>query len=278
MQSFSTARPLPTVARSNIKPLLDFHARDIRVVLTDIDGTLTKDGRLPAATYQKLEDLSAAGLRVVPVTGRPAGWCELIARLWPVDGVVGENGAFYFRLEGGRMRRHFARPREARRGDRAKLRDIRREVLAECPGARVSSDQFGRLFDLAIDFAEDVPALPRDQIRRIKQIFEVHGAVAKISNIHVNGWFGAHDKVSTCRTYLERVFGYDEAAMKRHAIFVGDSPNDEPMFEFLPYSFAVANIKEYLDDLVHRPAFVTERAEGEGFNQVADRLLALTTS
>ena len=275
MQSFSTGRLRRPTPRSYIKPLLDFHARDIKVVLTDIDGTLTKDGRLPAATYQRLEALTSAGFKVVPVTGRPAGWCELIARLWPIDGVVGENGAFYFRLEDGRMRRHFVRARDARRADKLKLKEIRREVLAQVPGARVSSDQFGRLFDLAIDFAEDVPALPRDQIKRIKQIFESHGAVAKISNIHVNGWFGDYDKVSTVKTYLTKVFGYDEAAMKRHAVFVGDSPNDEPMFAFLPYAFAVANIVDYLSDLAHPPAFVSELAEGDGFNQVADRLLAL---
>ena len=260
-----------------MKPLTSFSSDRTKIVLTDIDGTLTEDGRLPAHTYSALERLTAAGFRVVPVTGRPAGWCELIARLWPVDGVIGENGAFYFRLAGepARMKRHFARPRTHRREDRLKLAEVRREVLRRVPGAKVSADQFGRLFDLAIDFAEDVPPLDAAQIQTIVDIFKAHGAVAKVSNIHVNGWYGDHDKVSTCRTYLEREYGYDEARMKRDCVFVGDSPNDEPMFEFFPNAFGVANITRFLPDLAHPPAFVTEADEGRGFDQVAERLLAL---
>ena len=260
-----------------MRNLTSFSSTEIKVVLTDIDGTLTESGRLPAHTYAALTRLTEAGFRVIPVTGRPAGWCELIARLWPVDGVVGENGAFYFRLSGApaRMKRYYARAPELRDADAAQLERIRAEVLAEVPGARVSEDQFGRLFDLAIDFAEDVAPLPKAEVQRIKSIFERHGATAKISNIHVNGWFGAHDKVSTCRTYLERELGLSEAEMKRTCAFVGDSPNDEPMFEFFPHAFAVANIRAFADELRHPPAYVTEADEGRGFDQVAERLLVL---
>jgi HAD superfamily hydrolase (TIGR01484 family) len=257
-----------------MKSLSDFSECKIRVVLTDIDGTLTQQGRLPAHSYASLWKLHEAGLHVIPVTGRPAGWCELIARLWPVHGVIGENGALYFRLQKEKMLRYFARAKPERRVDREKLRAIRREILQNVPGCAVASDQFSRLFDLAIDSSEDVRPLPAKKIREIVKIFENHGATAKVSNIHVNGWFGDYDKVTTCQKYLRREFGYSVAQMKEHCIFVGDSPNDEPMFQFFPHSFAVANIKEFLPQLKFKPAYVASSEEGLGFNQVADRVLA----
>jgi HAD superfamily hydrolase (TIGR01484 family) len=258
-----------------MKSLTEFKTRGIRVVLTDIDGTLTQDGRLPAESYDRLWRLKEAGLHVIPVTGRPAGWCELIARLWPVHGVVGENGAFFFSLKKHRMQRHFRLSRAERRESRAGLRTIRQEVLEKVPGAAIASDQFSRLFDLAVDFSEDVKPLPPEQVDRIVAIFEAHGAHAKVSNIHVNGWFGDYDKVSTCKQYLQKEFGMNERRMKAECIFVGDSPNDEPMFEFFPHTFAVANIKDFLNRLRHKPAYIAGTAEAAGFTQVADRLLAL---
>lgn len=257
-----------------MKPLSEFTAGPrVRILLTDIDGTLTEHGRLPPHSYDAIARLTAAGVHVVPVTGRPAGWCELIARLWPVHGVVGENGAFYFRYDGKKMRRYYARPRDLRRGDRLKLREIRREVLAEIPGCAIASDQFCRQFDLAVDFAEDVKPLSDSEIDRIVAVFKKHGATAKVSNIHVNGWFGDHDKISTCRVYLKKEFGYDEEQMLAHCAFAGDSPNDEPMFAALPYSFAVANIREFLPRLKAKPAFITPSEEGRGFNELADAIL-----
>ncbi len=260
-----------------MKPLSHFNSQAIRVVLTDIDGTLTESGRLPSHSYASLWRLFHAGFHVVPVTGRPAGWCELIARLWPVHGVVGENGAFYFSLKNGKMQRHFARDRSDRKADRARLQTIRREVLSEVPGTKVASDQFSRLFDLAIDFSEDVAPLAPSAIQKIVNIFERHGATAKVSNIHVNGWFGDHDKLTTCQLYLEKELNLSTEAMQRECIFVGDSPNDEPMFKHFKFTFAVANIREFIDQLQHKPAYVTDQAEGLGFCEIADRLLVLQT-
>lgn len=257
-----------------MKSISEFDSKSVRVLLTDIDGTLTEHGRLPPHSYRAIQDLSDSGIHVIPVTGRPAGWCELIARLWPVHGVIGENGAFYFRYD-KKMRRVFARSKDARKSDRAKLRAIREQVLKEIPAAGIASDQFCRLFDLAIDFCEDVKPLKQKQIDRIVEIFHEHGAIAKVSNIHVNGWFGNYDKVSTAREYLKREFGYSEQQMKEHCAFAGDSPNDEPMFGFLPYSFAVANIKEFLPRLKSKPAYVTHNEEGLGFTEIAQRLLEL---
>lgn len=257
-----------------MKPLSSFGNPNIHVLFTDIDGTLTEHGRLPPHSYNSLCELSDSGIHIIPVTGRPAGWCEMIARLWPVHGVVGENGAFYFRYD-KKMKRVFVRGREQRKTDRQKLAVIRKQVLEEVRGTAVASDQFCRLFDLAIDFSEDVPPLSKKQIHRIVEIFVEHGAQAKVSNIHVNGWFGDHDKVSTCKLYLKNEFGFNEKEMKEKCSFAGDSPNDEPMFGFLPHSFAVANIRDFLNELEHKPAYITEHNEASGFVEIADRLLAL---
>ena len=162
---------------------------DIRYVLTDIDDTLTVGGRLPSAALGAMEALQQAGVRVIPITGRPAGWCDHIARMWPVDGLVGENGAFYFRYDHGakRMVRRYWKPAAERAADRLRLEAIRQRVLAAVPGCAVAADQAYREADLAIDFCEDVPPLPLAAAAAIVKIFEAAGATAKIRDFSANG-------------------------------------------------------------------------------------------
>src|SRR5215204_6417060 len=173
-------------------------ARRVAAVLTDIDDTITIDGRLPAAAYAALERLHESGLRVVPVTGRPAGWCDHIARMWPVDGVVGENGAFYFRYDHARraMRRRYADDAATRAANRERYPAIGDRILAEVPGCAVASDQHYRAADLAIDYCEDVSPLPAAAAARIVAVMRAAGMTAKASSIHVNGWFGTYDKLA----------------------------------------------------------------------------------
>lgn len=151
--------------------------RAVRAVLLDIDDTLSTDGRLTAAAYEALERLADAGLRVVPVTGRPAGWCDMIARFWPVDAVVGENGAFWFRYD--RRARRMHRRTFLGENTRPRLDALAREILAAVPGAALAADQPYRLADLAIDFAEDVGPLDRAEIDRIVALFEAAGAARR---------------------------------------------------------------------------------------------------
>jgi HAD superfamily hydrolase (TIGR01484 family) len=262
-----------------VKPLADLPsdlARHVRAVLTDIDDTLTEHGRLPASSYAAMERLKAAGLLVVPVTGRPAGWCDLIARQWPVDGVVGENGAFWFRYDDAakRMIRRYERADALRSEDRRKLDAIAAEVLREVPGAAISADQGFRSVDLAIDFREDVPPLPAAEIDRIVAIFARHGATAKVSSIHVNGWFGTHDKLTTSLRMLAEEFGLAPAAARDRVVFAGDSPNDAPMFGHFPLSVGVANVQDFRDRIPTLPAYVTVKRSAEGFAELADRLIS----
>lgn len=261
-----------------MRPLAEFPPdvrRRVRAVLCDIDETLTSDGRLGAAAYAALEALQRSGFRVVPVTGRPAGWCDLIARLWPVDAVVGENGAFYFRYDHAarRMLRRYADSETSRAAHRGKLAAIGERILAAVPGSALAADQHYRETDLAIDWCEDVPRLPPPQVERIAALMREAGLTAKVSSIHVNGWFGDYDKLGMTQSLFAECFGVNLAERREEFAFVGDSPNDSPLFGFFPNSVGVANVRAFAGRLAAEPAYVTQALSGAGFCELAEVLL-----
>ena len=243
----------------------------IKGVFCDIDDTLTRHGRIGSDVFAAMEQLRAAKLLVVPITGRPAGWCDLIARQWPVDGVIGENGAMYFRYDDKTriMTRHYHTPDKERTANRQKLNAIAEEVLATIPGAKISADQAYREADLAIDFAEDTGPLDRSAIDAIVAIFAKHKATAKVSSIHVNGWYGEYDKLSQTKTFMSDIFNVDLDHNRHEYAFVGDSPNDSPMFGFFPDSVGVANLAAMIDQCPQIPAYIADGGSGDGFIEVA---------
>ncbi len=249
--------------------------RDIRFVLADIDDTMTANGKLPAESYSALWGLHDAGIGVIPVTGRPAGWCDLISRQWPVCGVVGENGAFAFYLDGEHRRTLFHPDAPAPERNRDRLERIARRVYDSIPGTRPAKDQFSRLFDVAVDFREEPPLLGYDVATRIKSLFEDSGARAKVSSIHVNAWFGSYDKLSMARHFLAERFALDidEPTANRTILFCGDSPNDEPMFGAFRLSVAVANIEPFVATLDSPPAYLCARESAAGFVELVGLLL-----
>jgi len=260
-------------------PLSDFpleKRRAVRGVFFDIDDTLTTDGRLTADAYGAMERLDCAGIRIVPITGRPAGWCDHIARMWPVAAVVGENGAFYFRYDHARrsMRRRFVHDAATRAAHRARLAGIGEEIVNAVPGAAIAADQLYRETDLAIDYCEDVERLSDDAVASVVALMRGHGLTAKVSSIHVNGWFGDYDKLAMTKTLMREAFATDLGAERGAYVFVGDSPNDAPMFAYFPHTVGVANIRQFAGRLAHEPAYVTVAASGAGFCEVADFLLA----
>ncbi|MFQ5772924.1 MAG: HAD-IIB family hydrolase [Kiloniellaceae bacterium] len=248
----------------------------VRGLLFDIDETLTTSGKLTAEAYGAMERLHAAELLVVPITGRPAGWCDHIARMWPVDAVVGENGAFYFRYDAQRRRlvKRFMATEAERVENRRRLDALAEKVLAAVPGAGLASDQPYREADLAIDYCEDVAPLPPETVARIVALFEAAGATAKVSSIHVNGWFGTYDKLVMTEILLAEAFGVDLEADRHAYVFVGDSPNDAPMFAYFPHAVGVANVRDFEGRLSAAPAYVTRRRAGAGFAELAAALLA----
>ncbi len=256
-----------------MKPLASLDARGIDTVLLDIDDTLTTEGRLEAPAYAALARLKGAGKRVVPITGRPAGWCDHIARMWPVDAVVGENGAFYFHFSQGKLHKRYQDDATARAAKRARLQDIAARILAEVPGCALASDQGYRETDLAIDYCEDVPRLPLASAERIAALMRAAGLTAKISSIHVNGWFGGYDKLAMTRLLFSELFGLQARDAMPHAVFVGDSPNDAPMFDAFANSVGVANVRRFEGMLAAKPKYVTQAACGAGFAELVAHLL-----
>jgi len=257
-----------------MKPLVELRdAGRMRGLLFDIDETLTTEGKLTAQAYAALERLQRAGRLVVPVTGRPAGWCDHIARMWPVDAVVGENGAFYFCCREGRLQRRFQDSSEVRAANRARLQAIGTRILEQVPGCALASDQPYRETDLAIDYCEDVPALPLESAEKIAALMRAAGLTAKVSSIHVNGWFGAYDKLAMCGTLFAEFFKISPQLLAQEYVFAGDSPNDAPMFAHFAHSVGVANVARFADRLEAKPKFVTRGAAGEGFAELAAHLL-----
>lgn len=254
--------------------LSDDALRHVVGVFTDVDGTLTTRGKLPAQAYTALERLHRAGVKVVPVTGRSIAWCEVIARLWPVDAVIGENGAFAMRVDAlGHLASDFVDDAQTRLRNLERIREIGAEILRAVPGTALATDQAWHAADLAIDHAEQVPPLPQVTIRHIVDIMRTHGMHATVSSIHVNGWFGRHDKLSASIALGRRAFAMDLHAEREHWLFVGDSANDAAMFEFFPLSVGVANVLNVIDTLPVPPAYLTSGEGGAGFAEVAERIL-----
>jgi HAD superfamily hydrolase (TIGR01484 family) len=259
-------------------PLHDLPDADLARIdglFLDIDDTLTMDGRLPARAYAALEALHESGLLVVPITGRPAGWCDHFARMWPVDAVVGENGAFYFwhDQQAKKLRQRFLADDATRAANAERLKTVAADVLQAVPGCALASDQFCRIADIAVDFCEDVPALPKREVERIAALMRAAGMTAKVSSIHVNGWFGDYDKLSMARRLMQERYGIDLDRERQRYLFIGDSPNDEPMFGYFPQAVGVANVAEFAADMTHPPAYVTRGRGGDGFVELAERLL-----
>jgi HAD superfamily hydrolase (TIGR01484 family) len=262
----------------NIAPIENIspeRLQNLKGVFFDLDDTFTTHGRIPACSLSALWDLKNGGLKVISVTGRPAGWCDHIARMWPVDGVVGENGAFYFWFDEKerKLKKRFLDTDSVRAEKRQRLLNVRDEILAAVPGCALASDQHYREADLAIDYCEDVPPLGPEAVKKICEIFKSYGATCKVSSIHVNGWFGEYDKLGMAKRFMAERFGLDLDAEKGSFAYCGDSPNDEPMFQYFPMSVAVNNVLKFVEQMKTLPAYITSLEGGEGFAEFAGHIL-----
>ena len=243
----------------------------VRGVLTDIDDTLTAEGRIAPAALQALRDLRAAGLPVIAITGRPAGWSEPFALAWPVAAIVAENGAVMLRSAGGQLRRDFTQDEPTRAANFARLQACAAAILAQVPGAALATDSPGRLTDIAIDHSEFTELAPA-QIEQVCALMRAHGLQATVSSIHINGWIGEHSKWTAAGWALHTALGLDFEPAEW--LYVGDSTNDQLMFERMPLSVGVANIARFLPQLRALPSYITEAERGEGFAELARALLS----
>ncbi|MES2687668.1 MAG: HAD-IIB family hydrolase [Pseudomonadota bacterium] len=257
--------------------------RAITGVFTDIDDTLTTEGAITPDALQALSDLRAAGLHVIPITGRPVGWSEPFALAWPVDAIVAENGAVALLASKNGLQptavldsllsKIYQQDEATRRSNYARMQQVAARVTREVAGAVISEDSPGRETDIAIDHSEFVH-LPPAAIAQAVQIMQSEGMNATVSSIHINGWFGAHNKLEGARWIVRELFGRDLDAELANWAYVGDSTNDQLMFEAFPHSVGVANIRRFEAELSHKPRYITKGERGAGFSEVAAALLA----
>ena len=246
---------------------------DLSGILTDIDDTLTRDGALEPAALHALQRLHTAGVPVLAITGRPVGWSEPFVRTWPVLGIVAENGSVCLSSHQGEVRKAYAQTAQMRHANHAHLQRVLHTIEQQVPGARRARDSAGRETDIAIDHSEHTH-LPHPAIAQVVQLMRAHGLTATVSSIHINGWVGTHDKFSGACWALKALMGVDLTQTLACWVYVGDSPNDQVMFQHLPLSVGVANISRFEGQLAHTPRWVTRGERGAGFAEVADWVLA----
>jgi len=243
---------------------------NVRFVLTDMDETLTYKGRLSARTYDAMERLQKAGIRVIPVTAAPAGWCDQMARMWPVDGVIAENGGLFIHRDDkhGVVRRYWheetSRPALADR-----LAEISRHIQAVLPFAQWADDQPFRLTSIA--FAQPEHSQDRDAII---DALRVAGADVTVNNLWILGWLGGYDKLAMTRRMMADVYGVEIDTDRDGVLYSGDSTNDAPMFGFFRHTVGVSTVRRYLAEIPVAPNWITQGPGGDGFVEVADAVLA----
>jgi len=241
-------------------------------VLTDIDDTLTRDGVVEPAARRALGDLRDAGVSVIAITGRPMGWSRPFVQDGTLPVIVAENGAVALFRDGETLAIEYAQDEATRTRNAQRLRDVAARVLREVPGSTLARDSAGRVTDIAIDHSEFVH-LDAPSIERIAAIMRDEGMSATVSSIHINGWFGAHTKLSGARWIVQRLFGRDLDREVDRWVYVGDSTNDQQMFGHFPLSVGVANLMRFAAQLTVWPAYLTRGERGAGFAEVADAVL-----
>ncbi|MEQ1683140.1 MAG: HAD-IIB family hydrolase [Burkholderiaceae bacterium] len=247
--------------------------RGVQGVLTDIDDTLTTEGAITVDALDALARLRDTGIRVIAITGRPMGWSEPFARDWPIDAIVAENGAVALFRHGDGLTVEYAQDQTTRVANARRLQDVAARVLHEVPGSRLAQDSAGRVTDIAIDHSEFAHLSPA-QIEHVVAVMRAEGMNATVSSIHINGWFGEHNKLSGARWIVRRLLARDLEAERGHWVYVGDSTNDQLMFGHFALSVGVANLMAFAKQLTVWPAYLTQSARGAGFAEVAQRLLA----
>ncbi|NDH53462.1 MAG: HAD family phosphatase [Betaproteobacteria bacterium] len=248
--------------------------RQVVGVFTDIDDTLTTAGSITPDALEALGRLHQAGLPVIAVTGRPVGWSEPFARAWPVDAIVAENGSVALVLQGGRVSRRYLQDAAIRAANFSRMQQVAARVVREVPGAVLSQDSAGRETDIAIDHSE-FTHLPQHAIDHAVRIMQAEGMSATVSSIHINGWFGTHNKLVGARWIVQALWGRALDAELAQWVYVGDSTNDQLMFEAFGNSIGVANIRRFVPELTHLPRYVTEGERGAGFAEVVQALLSV---
>ncbi len=264
-----------------MSPLFAFPKQDlanIDYVFSDVDDTITTHARVTARVLAAMESLAAAGVKLVPVTGRPAGWCHGLSRAWPIAGIVAENGAaaFWINARGVQQEMFMENNAHARAQQRAALVAIQAEALQKFPMFSAAQDQFMRVGDIAFDHAENTqPPVPAAQIAQLVAFLQSKQLLTAVSSIHAHGALGDRNKFTMTCAFIKAALDTTFEAINARSIFIGDSHNDASMFDRFTHTVGVANV---VKDLPTPPRYVTTAREGEGFIEMAQAILAAKQS
>jgi HAD superfamily hydrolase (TIGR01484 family) len=246
----------------------------VSFILTDMDETLTYQGRLAASTYTAFERLRDAGVKVIPVTAAPAGWCDQMARMWPVESVIGENGGLFFRRHGSHdLQRLYWHDDADLDQVFARLATVRQRISETIREAEVADDQPFRLTSLAFKRSCNMEVQ-----NRIVAALQAHGLDFTINNLWVLGWIGGYDKLTMARRVMQQVYGVDVDQKQDEILYAGDSTNDAPMFGFFTHSVGVSTVKEYEAAIPKMPNWITDGPGGSGFVEIAEAVIAAKTA
>jgi len=253
----------------SVQPLPDQLDIAVKVLFTDVDDTLTWQGQLPLETFQAMSRLQQAGIQVIPVTGACGGWCDCMIRTWPVTTVIGENGSFWMAQDSqGHVQTSFRYPEEVRAKNRTTLLRLGQQLSEHFPDVGYTLDQQYRLTDMAFDIGQQAE-VPTETAIKATQWLTDQGISARLSSIHINAWLGDYSKADTALHWLQQQSDLHPG----QCAFIGDSPNDEAMFEHFDHTFGVGNIRRFLPDLKYSPRFITASPGGYGFAELAEVLL-----
>jgi HAD superfamily hydrolase (TIGR01484 family) len=244
----------------------------VRGVLTDIDDTLTRDGAIEPAALAALHALHRAQVPVIAITGRPLGWSRPFAQNWPVAAIVAENGAVALIQTSCGVVTEYSQDGHTRAANFTRLQAVAARVVRDVPGALMAQDSAGRETDIAIDHSE-FTQLPRAAIDQVVALMRSEGMHATVSSIHINGWFGEHNKLSGAQWMVRRLFGRQLQDEVDQWLYVGDSTNDQLMFGACALSVGVANVMRFADQLTTWPRYITQGERGAGFAEVTRALL-----
>jgi len=252
-------KPLSKLPRSKLEK--------VKILLFDLDGTFVNEDKLQSSTYNSLEKVISEGMKTVVVTGRPAGWCDLIARWWPVDSVIGENGAISYSMLNGMMERDVFDSSLTLKESRELLDSLLKEIKYNFGEVFLAADQPFRQWDLALDISEE-HSMSMSKVKKIHDFCITKGANAAISNIHLNIWYGSFNKVDMAKKIL-KVWDIDI----EECIYIGDSPNDEPMFKEFPLSVGVKSVEKYAEFMTDYPSYITNKDGNQGFEELVKFIL-----
>jgi HAD superfamily hydrolase (TIGR01484 family) len=272
-----------------MKPLADWpveQRRNIIGVFTDIDDTLTTHGEITSDALQALANLKAAGLHVIPITGRPVGWSEKFAQTWPVDAIVVENGAVALKVAhkndkkpnqsanslNSLLLKLYHQDTQTRSNNQTKMQEIAKLVTSQISGVEVSRDGAGRETDLAFDYNEFAKLSPAT-VQQVVALLQSQGMQTSVSSIHIHGCFGHFDKWTGAQWIVRELYKRELTSELDKWVFIGDSGNDQAMFQHFTHSVGVANIRRFEAQLAHLPRYITPSEHGAGFAEVAMSIL-----